>query len=96
MGFWNSQTETVEILPNSLGTNTTPSWVGFNEASTIFVGERARNQSTFIFDAKRVIGKCFQDEDVQFFKRKWPFNVVGDDQNRCKIRVPGMEDQSIE
>ena len=96
MGFWNSQTETVEILPNSLGTNTTPSWVGFNEARTIFVGERARNQSTFIFDAKRMIGKSFLDEELQERMRKWPFNVVGDDQKRCKISVPGMEDHSIE
>ena len=65
VGIWNSQTETVEILPNSLGRNTTPSWIGFNEAGKIFVGDRARNQSTFIFDAKRMIGKSFQDEEVQ-------------------------------
>ena len=65
VGIWNSQTETVEILPNNLGRNTTPSWIGFNEAGKIFVGDRARNQSTFIFDAKRMIGKSFQDEEVQ-------------------------------
>ena len=96
VGIWNPQTESVEILPNSLGKNTTPSWIGFNEAGKIFVGERARNQTTFIFDAKRMIGKSFQDEDVQAFMTKWDFNVIGDDQDRCKIKVPGMEDQSIE
>ena len=67
VGVYHAQTDTVEILPNSLGKNTTPSWIGFNEAGKIFVGERARNQSTFIFDAKRMIGKSFQDEDVQAF-----------------------------
>ena len=96
MGIWNFETETVEILPNKLGKNTTPSWIGFNEAGKIFVGERAKNQTTFIFDAKRMIGKAFSDEDVQAHKQKWDFVVVGDDQDRCKVEVPGMEAQSIE
>ena len=48
-GIWNPENDQLEIIPNGLGKNTTPSWIGFNEEGKILVGERARSQSTFIF-----------------------------------------------
>ena len=42
-----------------------------------------------MYDAKRIIGKSFQDPSVQAFLAKWEFSVVSDDQDRCKILVPG-------
>ena len=44
MGIWNFDHDTVEILANEMGKNTTPSWIGKNEAGKFVVGERACNQ----------------------------------------------------
>ncbi|CAI0388226.1 unnamed protein product [Linum tenue] len=63
----------VEILANDQGNRTTPSYVAFSAAtasSERFIGEAAKNQATLnprrtIFDAKRLIGKKFDDPEVQ-------------------------------
>ena len=44
MGVWNFDHDTVEILANDLGMNTTPSWIGIDEAGKFVVGERAYGQ----------------------------------------------------
>ena len=89
MGIWNFDNDMVEILANDMGKNTTPSWIGINEVGKFVVGERAINQETWIYDAKRMIGKKFEDPTVQNFLKKWGFDVERDDQNSCKILVPG-------
>lgn len=96
VGIYMADTDSVEIAPNSLGKNTTPSWVGFTQAGGIVVGERARTQPTWIYDAKRMIGKEFSEEDVQSHKNKWDFNVIAGERNRCQIDVPNRGPQSIE
>ncbi|CAI0388222.1 unnamed protein product [Linum tenue] len=61
----------VEILANDQGNRTTPSYVAFSAAtasSERFIGEAAKNQATLnprrtIFDAKRLIGKKFDDPE---------------------------------
>ena len=63
-GIYRAETDSVEIVANTQGKNTTPSWIGFNAQNQIIVGERARMQSTWIYDAKRLIGKEFTDEDI--------------------------------
>ena len=59
----------VEIIKNTLGENITPSvvFIGENEH---FVGQKAinfqlRNQSNTIYDTKRLIGKKYNDKNVQ-------------------------------
>ena len=89
MGVYLADTDSVEITPNALGKNTTPSWVGFTASGDIVVGDRARTQPTWIYDAKRMIGKEFSDEEIQVRKDKWGFNVVEGPKNRCQIDVPG-------
>ena len=44
MGIWDFNHDTHEILANDMGKNTTPSWIGKNEAGKFVVGERACNQ----------------------------------------------------
>ncbi|CAI0387057.1 unnamed protein product [Linum tenue] len=70
----------VEILANDQGNRTTPSYVAFS-GSERFIGEAAKNQATLnprgtIFDAKRLIGKKYDDPEVQKDLNYLPYPVV--------------------
>lgn len=74
------QNGSVEIIANDQGNRTTPSYVAFTETERL-VGESAKNQcasnpKNTIFDAKRLIGRKFNDSIVQSDMKLWPFNVV--------------------
>ena len=62
---------TVEILTNDQGNRITPSYVGFSPGSgERLVGDAAKNQApqnptNTIFDAKRLLGRKYDDADVQ-------------------------------
>ena len=70
----------VEIIPNDMGERTTPSYVAFTENERL-VGDAAKNQVTrnpanTVFDAKRLIGRKYDDSTM--FKKTsklWPFKV---------------------
>ncbi|CAL8069443.1 unnamed protein product [Orchesella dallaii] len=71
----------VQIIRNSLGSNTTPSYVAFSDDGSRVIGQAAkdnafRNPENTIFDAKRMIGRGLQDKDLQNDMKFWPFNVV--------------------
>ena len=72
----------VEIIPNEIGENTTPSIVSFSEKE-IFVGEQIQNQfiknpKKTIYSIKRLMGKNFDDIEVQndIKSNFWTFDVV--------------------
>ena len=70
----------VEIIPNDMGERTTPSYVACTENERL-VGDAAKNQITrnptkTVFDAKRLIGRKFDDHLVQEDMKLWPFKVV--------------------
>lgn len=71
----------VEIIANDQGNRITPSYVAFSpESGERLIGDAAKNQLTInpentIFDAKRLIGRDFNDKTVQADMKLWPFKV---------------------
>lgn len=71
---------TVEIIANSQGNRTTPSYVAFTDTERL-IGDSAKNQANSnihntVFDAKRLIGRNFSDASVQSDMKHFPFKVI--------------------
>ena len=71
----------VEIIPNDQGNRITPSMVAFTDDGERLVGDAAKNQAAMnpintVFDAKRLIGRKFEDPIVQADMKLWPFKVI--------------------
>lgn len=80
VGLWREELDGVEILANDMGSKTTPSYVAFSKEGERLIGEAAKNQVALnpqntVFDAKRLIGRQFQDPIVQSDLKHWPFRV---------------------
>ncbi len=74
------QGDRVEIIANDQGNRTTPSYVAFTDTERL-IGDAAKNQVAMnpknsVFDAKRLIGRKFNDPEVQADMAHWPFKVV--------------------
>jgi len=72
----------VEIIANDQGNRTTPSYVAFTDQERL-VGEAAKNQAAMnpkntVFDAKRLIGRRFDETTVQQDMKLWPFRVINE------------------
>ena len=81
----------VEIIANDQGNRTTPSHVAFTDTERL-IGDAAkqqvaRNPEGSIFDAKRLIGRRYDDPVVQADKKHWPFSVVSKS-GKPHIQVP--------
>ena len=80
----------VEIIANDQGNRTTPSYVAFTDTERL-IGDAAKNQvamnpNNTVFDAKRLIGRKFDDSTVQADMKHWPFTVINDN-TKPKIQV---------
>ena len=70
----------VEIIANDQGNRTTPSYVAFTDTERL-IGDGAKSQvamnaTNSVFDAKRLIGRKFDDISVQNDMKHWPFQVI--------------------
>ncbi len=70
----------VEIIPNEFGNRITPSYVAFTDEERL-VGEAAKNQASSnpersIYVVKRLIGRKFDDKEVQRDVKWVPYSVV--------------------
>eukprot|EP00899_Mesostigma_viride_P024025 jgi/Mesvir1/4807/Mv11101-RA.1 len=70
----------VEIIANDQGNRITPSWVAFTDTERL-LGEAAKNQASVnptrtVFDVKRLIGRNFDDAEVQRDKKLVPYKII--------------------
>ena len=89
VGVW--QNSRAEIIANDQGNRTTPSYVAFTDEERL-IGDGAKNQASMnptntIHDAKRLIGRTFDDQHVQSDSKMWAFEVINDGNNKPKIKV---------
>ncbi|XP_067934497.1 heat shock protein 70 A1-like [Watersipora subatra] len=88
----------VEIIANSQGNRTTPSYVAFTDSERL-IGDAAKNQvamnpTNTVFDAKRLIGRKFGDESIQNDMKHWPFKVVNDG-GKPKVEVEYQGEKKV-
>ncbi|KAK9801854.1 hypothetical protein WJX73_002019, partial [Symbiochloris irregularis] len=89
VGVW--QNDRVEIIANDMGNRTTPSFVGFTDSERL-IGDSAKNQvasnpTNTVFDAKRLIGRKFNDPSIQQDIKHWPFKVLSGPAEKPMIEV---------
>ena len=82
VGIW--QNDRVEIISNDQGNRTTPSYVSFNDKERL-IGDSAKNQASMnpintLYDAKRLIGRKFNDIVIQEDMKTWPFKIIEKDE----------------
>ena len=94
VGWWKENR--CEIIANDQGNRTTPSYVAFTDKERL-IGDGAKNQSSInpentVYDAKRLIGRKFDDPIIQNEISNLPFEVVNEN-NKPKIKVNYKEEE---
>ena len=89
----------VEIIANDQGNRTTPSYVAFTDTERL-IGDAAKNQAAMnptntVFDAKRLIGRRFDDDTVQKDIKLWPFKVVNGKDRKPFIEVQYKNERKV-
>jgi len=84
------------VLPNSEGSRTTPSIVGFTEAGERLVGQIAKRQAitnpeNTVFAVKRLIGRKFDDEQVKHAMPNLPYKIVAAQNGDAWVQVRGKD-----
>ena len=84
-----------EIIANSEGNRTTPSVVAINKNGERLVGQvanrqRVTNPTNTIFGVKRLIGRKFEDEEVQRDLKLMPYKIVKAGSG-VKVEMAGKE-----
>ena len=80
-----------EIIANSDGERTTPSWVAFTSTEKL-VGQSAKSQAAMntgntVYDAKRLLGRKFSDPVIQNDMKHYSFKVSGDKDDKPVITL---------
>jgi heat shock 70kDa protein 1/2/6/8 len=80
-----------EIIANDQGNRTTPSYVAFTDEERL-IGDGAKNQSSMnpkntVHDAKRLMGRTFDDPYVKKDAALWSFDVKNDGNNKPMVSV---------
>jgi len=83
------------VLENAEGDRTTPSIIAYTQDGETLVGQPAKRQAVTnpqntLFAIKRLIGRRFQDEEVQRDIKIMPFSIVGADNGDAWLDVKGQ------
>ncbi|HPS94438.1 MAG TPA: Hsp70 family protein, partial [Deltaproteobacteria bacterium] len=81
-----------KVIPNAEGARTTPSVVAFTSSGERLVGQVARRQAitnseNTLYAIKRLIGRKYEDAEVQNDKGIMPFKIVRADNGDAAINV---------
>jgi molecular chaperone DnaK len=84
------------VIANSEGARTTPSVVGFAQTGERLVGQPARRQAmtnpeNTIYAVKRLMGRKFDDPEVQRHVLTCPYEVVSAENGDAHVRVRGRD-----
>jgi molecular chaperone DnaK len=82
------------VIANSEGSRTTPSVVAFTESSERLVGQIAKRQAitnptNTVFAIKRLMGRRFEDPEVQKALKVLPYKVVKNDDGAAWVDIRG-------
>ena len=89
----------VEIIANEQGNRITPSYVAFTDSERL-IGDGAKNQSAMnpintIYDAKRFIGRKFDEKTVKADVKLLSYEVVDDGNNRPQIAAQVLGERKL-
>src|ERR1043165_3448922 len=84
------------VIANAEGTRTTPSVIGFAQTGERLVGQAARRQAmtnaeNTIYAVKRLMGRKYEDAEVQRHVLTCPYEVVAAQNGDAHVRVRGRD-----
>ncbi|MBD2784095.1 molecular chaperone DnaK [Xenorhabdus sp. DI] len=87
---------TTRVLENSEGDRTTPSIIAYTQDGETLVGQPAKRQAVTnpqntLFAIKRLIGRRFQDEEVQRDVSIMPYKIMAADNGDAWLEVKGQK-----
>ena len=89
------------VIPNSEGSRTTPSMVGFTEAGERLVGQIAKRQAitnpeATVFAVKRLIGRKFDSEEVRKSIAVSAFRIIASENGDAWVELRGKRHSPAE
>jgi molecular chaperone DnaK len=89
------------VIANSEGARTTPSVVAFTDSNERLVGQIARRQAitnpdNTVFAVKRLIGRRFDDVEVQRASKNLPYKIVKGDNGDAWVESRGRKYSPVE
>ncbi|ODV84040.1 hypothetical protein CANARDRAFT_201827 [[Candida] arabinofermentans NRRL YB-2248] len=95
-----TQNKIPTILETSTGNRTVPSTVAFTSQGDVLVGEPAKRQALVnykntIYAAKRLMGRKFEDMEVQNSLKNLPYSIVPNDNGDASLKINSGINQVI-
>ena len=98
LGTTNSVVAVIEggepvVIPNAEGGRTTPSVIGFAKNGERLVGQTAKRQAVMnpentVWSVKRLMGRAFNEEEVQKTKKMVAYSVVAGPNGDARVQIP--------
>lgn len=88
--------DTARVIENAEGDRTTPSIIAYTDDGEILVGQPAKRQAVTnpkntLYAIKRLIGRRYEDEEVQRDIKIMPFDIVRADNGDAWVDVKGRK-----